>query len=214
MTDVKLIPDLAVSQPGSEADHLIAFALATAEQLRWHRPRVLDMGCGSGYVAIRMALEGADAEGCDIDPRAVATACRNAQLNGLEIPFCESDLCRGLASRRPYQMILFNPPVETGVHSPLRNTLKNLVRRCRPLVRALKRLRVDTLFTSGGQTDLTLRLLNEAPTILTADGVVIVLQPSPALTAKDIPRFYGILRFDSRAVVLQRMSELPSPHMA
>ncbi len=47
--------------------------------------RILDLGCGSGILAISGLCLGADsAVGCDIDPMAVKVAMENASFNGIE----------------------------------------------------------------------------------------------------------------------------------
>lgn len=56
-------------------------ALAVAGQ------RCLDVGCGSGVLALAAAKLGMVAHGTDIDPLAVRTARENAVLNGLEATF-------------------------------------------------------------------------------------------------------------------------------
>ncbi len=49
-----------------------------------HAEKVLDLGCGSGILAIASVLLGAkSARGIDIDPLAPDVACRNAALNGI-----------------------------------------------------------------------------------------------------------------------------------
>ncbi len=54
---------------------------------------VLDMGCGSGILAIGAKKLGfADVKGFDYDPDAVTVALENADFNGVRIPFCEGDL--------------------------------------------------------------------------------------------------------------------------
>lgn len=46
---------------------------------------VLDLGCGSGILAIAALVLGAsEAKGCDIDPKAVRVAAENAGFNGVE----------------------------------------------------------------------------------------------------------------------------------
>jgi predicted nicotinamide N-methyase len=48
--------------------------------------RVLDVGCGSGVVAIAAALAGArEVVACDHDPHALAATERNARLNGVDV---------------------------------------------------------------------------------------------------------------------------------
>ncbi len=49
---------------------------------------VLDFGCGSGVAAIAAALAGARRViACDSDPVALASAARNAELNGVELSY-------------------------------------------------------------------------------------------------------------------------------
>lgn len=53
----------------------------------------LDVGCGSGILAIAAALEGfRDVAGFDIDPDAVQNANENAAKNGLSLRFVRGDL--------------------------------------------------------------------------------------------------------------------------
>ena len=54
----------------------------------------LDVGCGSGILAIAAKLEGfRDVAGFDIDPDAVQNANENAAKNGLDLRFVRGDLC-------------------------------------------------------------------------------------------------------------------------
>lgn len=77
--------------------------------------RVLDLGCGSGILAIAALVLGASrAKGCDIDPKAVRVAAENAGFNGVESRlevFCgdvigDQELARELAGQ--YPLVLAN----------------------------------------------------------------------------------------------------------
>lgn len=51
--------------------------------------RVIDVGCGSGVVAIAAAIAGArEAVACDLDPDALTATAANAALNGVEVSLC------------------------------------------------------------------------------------------------------------------------------
>ena len=77
------------------------------------RGSVLDMGTGSGFLAVEVAsgplVDGVVA--VDVDPRAVEEAARRAEEAGVadRIEFLVSDLFRELQGRR-FDWILFNPP--------------------------------------------------------------------------------------------------------
>ena len=80
---VKLLldPGLAFGTGGHETTSLCLEAL---DELTAGGERVLDIGTGSGILAIAaLKLGAASAEGVDIDPVAVRTACENAALNGV-----------------------------------------------------------------------------------------------------------------------------------
>ena len=80
---VKLMldPGLAFGTGGHETTSLCLEALDSLVQ---GGERVLDIGTGSGILAIAaLKLGAACAEGVDIDPVAVRTACENAALNGV-----------------------------------------------------------------------------------------------------------------------------------
>ena len=84
---VKLLldPGLAFGTGGHETTSLCLEAL---DELTAGGERVLDIGTGSGILAIAaLKLGAACAEGVDIDPVAVRTACENAALNGVAGPF-------------------------------------------------------------------------------------------------------------------------------
>ncbi|MCL2068390.1 MAG: 50S ribosomal protein L11 methyltransferase, partial [Oscillospiraceae bacterium] len=59
---------------------------------------VLDIGCGSGILAVAAMLLGAkSAEGIDIDETAVKSAVENAARNGMAVDFHLGDLARGVS---------------------------------------------------------------------------------------------------------------------
>ena len=70
---------------------------------------LLDMGTGSGPIAVVAAAAGAVVTACDINPRAVALARENSVLNGLNADVIESDLFAELADRQ-FDLICFNLP--------------------------------------------------------------------------------------------------------
>ena len=78
-------------------------------------PRVVDVGTGSGAIALAIAQERPDARvhATDISPDALALAAENAEANGLSISFRQGDLLAGLEG--PFDLVVSNPPyVEAG----------------------------------------------------------------------------------------------------
>lgn len=70
---------------------------------------VLDVGTGSGLLALFAAQQGASVTALDINPSAVEAARRNAVANGLAITVVESDLFAGLPPQT-FDIVLINPP--------------------------------------------------------------------------------------------------------
>jgi release factor glutamine methyltransferase len=80
------------------------------------RPRVLDVGTGSGAIALAIADEhsGARVVGVDASDDALALARENADRTGLELELRRYDLFTGLPAG-PWDLVVANPPyVEPG----------------------------------------------------------------------------------------------------
>jgi methylase of polypeptide subunit release factors len=92
--------------PGSStqfiADHL-------NELLPRGAKSVLEIGCGSGALALLSARRGLTVDACDIDPIAVHYTNENARRNDIALSVCQSDLF-GAFQDRTYDTILFNLP--------------------------------------------------------------------------------------------------------
>lgn len=75
------------------------------------QPRVLDVGTGTGAIALAIADEhrGARVTAIDISPDALALAAENVELTGLEIELVEHDLFVGLPAG-PWDLVVSNPP--------------------------------------------------------------------------------------------------------
>ncbi|MDN7132868.1 peptide chain release factor N(5)-glutamine methyltransferase [Halomonas sp. MC140] len=105
-------PDTLIPRPDTETLVALALSRSTAPT-----GRLLDLGTGTGAIALAFASERPDWEvlGMDVRAEAVALAARNAQA--LAIPnavFCQSDwfsaLSTGEESAASFDMIVSNPP--------------------------------------------------------------------------------------------------------
>ena len=86
------------------------FAQAIEAALDGPIRRAVDVGCGAGPGAIVVARARPDCAvfGVDINPVALQLAQANAELAGVTVGFCRSDLLAGLDD--PFDLIVANPP--------------------------------------------------------------------------------------------------------
>ncbi|MCK6691409.1 MAG: methyltransferase [Thermoanaerobaculia bacterium] len=79
------------------------------KNIDFQRKKVLDVGAGSGVLALFAARQGAEVTALDINPLAVETVSRNAAANGLTLQVLQSDLF-GQLPVQPFDYLLINPP--------------------------------------------------------------------------------------------------------
>jgi release factor glutamine methyltransferase len=102
--------DQRVLIPRPETEHLIAAVLGLELP---PRPRILDIGTGSGAIAVTLACElaGARVIASDLSPGALAVAAANARRHGVaaRLRAVALDLTRGLDLAR-VDLVVSNPP--------------------------------------------------------------------------------------------------------
>ncbi|HNY96523.1 MAG TPA: peptide chain release factor N(5)-glutamine methyltransferase [Smithellaceae bacterium] len=101
----------AVLIPRPDTEVIVEEALAVLRQESWRRPRILDIGTGSGAIALALACEvpGASITATDISEAALQTAQKNAAaLNVEPIVFLKGDLFEPVEGR--FDLIVSNPP--------------------------------------------------------------------------------------------------------
>ena len=109
--DLKLTVNKDVLIPRPETEVLVEYALNCIKSI--DKPLVIDVGTGSGAIALAIKDARSDAQviATDISTNALKVAKQNAQQLGLDINFYESDLLTNiqeLASQA--DMIVSNPP--------------------------------------------------------------------------------------------------------
>ena len=99
----------AVLIPRPETEVLIELALEKLQGLAV--PKVLDLGTGSGIVAISLALEcpAAQITAVDLSNAAISVARNNAGRLGAKIDFCQSDWFEKISAQQ-FDLIVSNPP--------------------------------------------------------------------------------------------------------
>ncbi len=103
----------AVLIPRPETEHLVETVLDLARAMK--RPRIVDVGTGSGCIALALARELPHAEihAVDISPAALEVARSNAARHGLEdrVRFQDSDLLRAFPRDvAHFDFVVSNPP--------------------------------------------------------------------------------------------------------
>jgi release factor glutamine methyltransferase len=79
--------------------------------------RVLELGTGTGAVAVTAARGGCEVVAVDVSARAVLTAQLNALVRGLRVRVLRGDLFAPVAGER-FDVILANPPYVPGDRDP------------------------------------------------------------------------------------------------
>ncbi len=109
--DVLVTPAVLIPRP--ETEHAVEAALGLARHIA--SPRIVDVGTGSGCIALALASElpRAKIAAVDISPAALDVARQNAERLGFNdgVQFCESDLLEKYLSCRPaFDLVVSNPP--------------------------------------------------------------------------------------------------------
>lgn len=99
----------AVLIPRPETEHLVELAMARLAAME--KPRILDLGTGSGIVAVTLALEkpAADVTAVDVSPEALEVARGNAERLGARVDFRLGSWFEPVAGE-VFDLIVSNPP--------------------------------------------------------------------------------------------------------
>lgn len=139
-------------------------------------PRVLDVGTGSGAIALVLARLGKEVTAIDVDPEAIACARANAEANGVAVRALCSDLFSALEGER-FDLIVFNAPLS---HDRIEHPVDRVAR--------------------DPDGALTLRFLREAPRHLTPNGFVALLASSVGRREAFVE---GLAPFDHRVIAAE-----------
>ena len=106
--DFKVTPDVLIPRPDTET--LLEVSLELLK--RKASPKILDLGTGSGILAICLALEikGATVYAADISQKALRVAKENAANLKANVTFIESDWFSNIDTDCVFDLIVCNPP--------------------------------------------------------------------------------------------------------
>ncbi|MDR0422559.1 MAG: peptide chain release factor N(5)-glutamine methyltransferase [Proteiniphilum sp.] len=106
----RVTPDVLIPRP--ETEELVEWILAGDRQ---SGRSVLDIGTGSGCIAVTLAekMRGAEVHAWDVSERALRVASENARLNGVAVRFSVRDIFQPVDGCPLFDVIVSNPPYVT-----------------------------------------------------------------------------------------------------
>ena len=107
----RFLVDENVLIPRPETEELVDWVLTTVTPTS--KPlKIIDIGTGSGCIAISLAksLPNAEVTAVDVSAKALQVARCNAELNGVTINFLQQDILQTTTLPDTYDIIISNPP--------------------------------------------------------------------------------------------------------
>lgn len=98
--------------PRPETEELIQWILDDFQPRKQEPTKILDIGTGSGCIAIALAknLPKAEVTAVDISKEALTTAFLNAERNGVQVDFLQQDVLQMEKPAEKFDVIVSNPP--------------------------------------------------------------------------------------------------------
>ncbi len=131
---------------------------------------VLDVGTGTGILAIKCALRGCHAVGIDVDKKAIRNAKFNAKINSVDHLTCFlcGDVTTALRDGCNFDIVLMNPPYLPSSGDP----------------------RVDEPLWDGGPdgTSLIMRVIEDLGKLMSEDGKLYFVVSSLSNVARVVSR--------------------------
>jgi release factor glutamine methyltransferase len=99
--------------PRPETEELVDWIISNTQKIsKSSSLKILDIGTGSGCIAISLAknIPNAQVFAIDVSEKALATAQKNATLNEVTVTFIEQNILETLDLKQEFDIIVSNPP--------------------------------------------------------------------------------------------------------
>lgn len=98
--------------PRPETEELVELILNENSKKKIPNPKILDIGTGSGCIAISLAKNLPDAEvfALDVSEKALETAKKNSEINKVEVEFLHQSILETEDLKQQFDIIVSNPP--------------------------------------------------------------------------------------------------------
>ena len=189
---LRVTRDVLIPRP--ETEHLVEAAIEIAQHRNLYR--VVDVGTGSGAIAIALAqaLKSKRITAIDLSDAALSVARENAHRNGVGVRFVPGDLLEPVAGEG-FDLVVSNPPY---VAETERASVSVEVRDFEPAM---------ALFAGDDGLDVYRRLIPQAFSVLVPGGHILLevgygqaqavhalLEQAGFVSVRHIPDLQGILR--------------------
>lgn len=165
--NIEIVNFPGVSKVGRDTLALASFAGRIAGR------SFLDVGTGTGFVAIYLASLGKKTEATDISKTSIKAAVQNAKNSRLNLRLIESDLFKNISGK--YDVITFNPPVGNSRSSNITvfiEMIKSILPRSDLLAK------IGLVFLGNGRRTLINEFLSTAGNHLSRNGKIVMLLAS------------------------------------
>jgi release factor glutamine methyltransferase len=99
--------------PRQETEELVEWIIESQKsKVKSQKIRILDIGTGSGCIAISLAknIPNSQVYAIDVSEKALATANKNAELNNVKVKFINQNILETEDLRQQFDIIVSNPP--------------------------------------------------------------------------------------------------------
>lgn len=106
----EVCPGVLIPRPETEMLVDTVSSICASMSASDYVPHILDIGTGSGCIAVSLAMDGYRATAMDISTAALDMAARNATGLGAEVEFIQEDILQPSPSDFRWDIIVSNPP--------------------------------------------------------------------------------------------------------